>query len=135
MARTRRLRTLLALWAAYWAGLAAFEAGPVLWEYLRLQATEGHGTVSWSFSGSLTMLALALFGPPLVLWALWLVVPEREERAAATRLTDGERRERDGVVHRDADRPGLGPGEHSPRVAARGDGEGALPVEERRPHR
>ena len=105
MARKRRLRTLLALWAAYWAGLAAFEAGPVLWEYLRLQATEGHGTVSWSFSGSLTMLTLALVGPPLVLWALWLAVPERDERRTARHVSPGQ------------------------------DGEGALPVEEQGPRR
>ena len=90
MARKRRLRTLLVLWAAYWAGLVAWEAGPVFLEYVRLQATAGHGTVSWSFSGSLTMLALAIFGPPLALWAIWLLVPERRDARREARMAPGD---------------------------------------------
>ena len=126
MARTRRLRTLLALWGAYWTGLAIVEAGPVLWEFLRLRATEGHGTVSWSFSGSLTMLSLALFGPPLALWVLWLLVPEREGRR---RVPDVDALDAGRRAHP------LGDGVPFPGVPAERDARARLPIDEEPPRR
>ena len=123
MARTRRLRTLLALWAAYWAGLAAVEAGPARWEFLRLQATSGRGSVSWEFSGSATMLSLALFGPPLLLWALWLLVPERDHGRRAARSATFDAEETMRPLH-GAPFPGV-PAEHDARMR--------LPVDEEPP--
>lgn len=81
MAGTRRVRTLLSLWGAYWAGVAVMQLGPVLWEYVRIRRTMGSGTVSWGYSGSLTVLAVALAGPPLLIWLGWLALSGRERRA------------------------------------------------------
>lgn len=75
-----RLRTLLALWLAYWAGLAASQLAPALWHYLRIRATAGTGTISWSFTGSATLLAAALVGPPLLIWVGWLALSARARR-------------------------------------------------------
>jgi hypothetical protein len=70
-------RHLVISWLVYWAGLVAVVAGRPLLEYLRLQTTDGHGEVGFSYSGSLFTLALWIAGPPLLLFLAWLTMRPR----------------------------------------------------------
>jgi hypothetical protein len=71
---------LVAAWVGYWALLLVVEAFPAVVEFLRLQLTHAHGSVSHSFSFDAGLgTILLLFGPPLVLWLLWLRARPRGE--------------------------------------------------------
>jgi hypothetical protein len=64
-------RHLVAAWVVYWVLLIVVAGFPAIREYVTLQLSDGHGTVSWSFAGSATEAALWLCGPPLALAAVW----------------------------------------------------------------
>lgn len=85
MSAFRRWQLRHVVWTCigYWIVLILAKAGPALWEFLRIQLTHGHGSVSVSFSGSLLSLALWIAGPPLLLLLLWIATrPRAGERAA-----------------------------------------------------
>jgi hypothetical protein len=91
-------------WAAYWVVLAAIELGPLVgavWRATRgsgsnnavsasmsntvLSVTVAHaGQTTWSGSISLTVLALWIAVPPLLVWIFWAASRPRieTERAA-----------------------------------------------------
>ena len=97
-----RPRTLVASWIVYWILLGAISLGPAVAAIIKAtRAGEDKGDVSISlgnvislivhldgqpiYSGSATFigLALAIAGPPLLLYVLWLMqrpqrAPERE---------------------------------------------------------
>lgn len=91
-----RPRHLLLAWVAYWLVLLATVMRPALMNVIAgITAPDGHGTISasvangvaslsvnadalaWTGSASLTSIALWIAGPPLLLWALWLVTRPR----------------------------------------------------------
>ena len=96
----RRLKPghLLLSWGAYWVGLVAVKLSPAIREMWRVtQLPEGHGTINASFNngvfnlsvvedGVTTLASSAPFStillwvlvPPIVLWALWLLVRVRQ---------------------------------------------------------
>ena len=98
---------LLASWGLYWAGLSGVGLGPALlasWRATRLP--DGHGTIEASFSnGTLsytvieegvktyaaatpfTTAMLLAAGPPLVLWAAWLLVRACSRKRLASRTS------------------------------------------------
>lgn len=82
-------RQLIASWVLYWIVLLLVAAWRPLVEFLRLQLTGAHGSVSFSFDGSMLSLALWVAGPPLLLFLAWLPfrsrAGEKRERAAAAR--------------------------------------------------
>lgn len=84
LVRNWRVRDLIVSWILYWVLLIVVVAWRPILEYVRLQLTHGHGSVSVGYSGSLTQLALWIAGPPLLLWALWLLTRPRRpgERSA-----------------------------------------------------
>lgn len=97
----RRLRPghLLLAWGAYWLGLALVTLGrPALqvWRMSRREGAEGNvtagiedavatlnvavdGATTWSGSASVPVILFWLVGPPLLLWALWLLLHRRAE--------------------------------------------------------
>ena len=94
---------LLASWGVYWAGLLGIGLGPALiasWRATRLP--DGHGTIEAGFNngalnftvieeGVKTFAASTPFstamlwvvGPPLMLWAAWLLLRRRPNDTAA----------------------------------------------------
>jgi hypothetical protein len=74
---------LLAAWVAYWAVVALVAAFPFLMQYLRIMLSDGHGTITQSFSLTGLETCAILFGPPLVLWALWLRARPRRDEVAS----------------------------------------------------
>jgi hypothetical protein len=54
---------------------------------LKLHVAEG-GTTIWSLSSSATEVALWIVGPPLILWAAWMI---RRRRVQADEALAGER--------------------------------------------
>jgi len=98
-----RLSTLLGSWAAYWLVLAGIKLGPAVAAIFRATRAEG-SSVNLSFgdqgflldvtqrgntiyTGTTHLLPLALWVavPPLLLWIVWVVLRQREQRGAATR--------------------------------------------------
>ena len=96
--RLTRFSTLIGSWVAYWLLAGALELGPAIAAILR--ATRGpsdnNSSVNLSFGdtgfvldvtragqsvyhGMISMTALAFWiaGPPLLLWALWVVLRQR----------------------------------------------------------
>ena len=95
--RRWRPRHLLAAWGAYWAALVLVVLGEPARIAWRMSRTENAGTAAagaendqlflrivetggatWSGSADATTVALAVFGPPLLLWLLWLLLRPRE---------------------------------------------------------
>jgi hypothetical protein len=76
---------LAAAWVTYWVLVALVAALPDVIEYLRLQLTDGHGTISHNFSLGGLGTTLVLFGPPLVLWLFWLRTRPRRDAEVAQR--------------------------------------------------
>jgi len=66
------LRHVVAAWIVYWVVLLAVGLAPVAKQYWDLQRTDGHGAISYSYSGSGLSLALLFVGPPLLMTLLWL---------------------------------------------------------------
>jgi hypothetical protein len=91
--RNWRLRHVVLAWVAYWVTLALVVLPKPIAIARRLtRLPDGHGSISvdvgsagfrivmsqdgapvWSGSLSLTMLALWLAGPPLLIWAAWFL--------------------------------------------------------------
>ena len=77
-------RELLGSWVAYWIGLLAVIAAPAFLEWWRLQRSDGRGTVSVVVDAGAVEMALWIAGPPLLVFALWLLArPRSGGRAAA----------------------------------------------------
>src|SRR5690349_22626238 len=96
---------LLLSWGAYWSGLVAVKLGPAIWEMWRVtQLPEGHGAINASFNngvlnlsvvedGVTTLAASSPFStillwvvvPPIVLWATWLFMRDRQPASLAAR--------------------------------------------------
>jgi hypothetical protein len=70
-------RHLFASWLVYWAVLLAVVAGRPLWRYWQLQRGDSHGTVSLTYAGSMSAVALWIAGPPLILFLVWLATRSR----------------------------------------------------------
>ena len=104
--RRWRPRHLLLSWLAYWIALVAVRLGDALVALSHVLALpEGRGSFSlsyddafrmnvvdsgravWSGSASLGELALWVAGPPLLLFALWLLARPRRGEATATEPT------------------------------------------------
>jgi hypothetical protein len=93
-------KQLLLSWCAYWLVLGVATLKPAFAILSRVTGASGHGNASVSFSDGLlklavdntsdgstwtgaihfTSLVLWLFGPPLLLWVLWVVSRPRRER-------------------------------------------------------
>lgn len=109
----RNLRHLVASWVGYWAVLAAVTLTPAaiaLWKVSRngakgdasvalgdagLRATISLGGVTqWDHTVSLVTFVLYVAGPPLLLWAAWLLSASRKRGAAENeqpeQLTPGD---------------------------------------------
>lgn len=90
--REWRPRHLLRGWLAYWVALTGVTLGPALAAIARVSGPAGKGSASagfgdgmfnivvtnangptWTGAASLASIAFWLAGPPLVLWAIWLV--------------------------------------------------------------
>lgn len=90
--RQWRSRHLLRAWLAYWVTLTGVALGPAIAAIARVSGPSGKGSASagfgdggfnlvvtnangptWSGSASLTSIAFWLAGPPLVMWAIWLL--------------------------------------------------------------
>jgi hypothetical protein len=74
--RVRRwgARELLIGWAVYWVGLLIVVFWPQIRAYYALvTGPSGHGSISWSYSGSLLEAALWIAGPPLLMAIAWIV--------------------------------------------------------------
>ena len=81
--RQWRARHLFRSWVAYWVALLGVVAWRPLLEYWRIShSATGHGSVGYSFSGSMLSMALWIAGPPLVLFVLWLATRTREPERA-----------------------------------------------------
>lgn len=93
-------RSLVGVWGAYWAGLAAVTLGPFgvyVWKLARIPGNHGNvslslgdngikltalrdGATAWSGSVALGTFALWVAGPPLAVWLLWLLLrPARSD--------------------------------------------------------
>lgn len=73
--RSRRLRVwhLVTSWLLYWAALFLVEFWRPLVTYWRVTRTPGaQGSASFEVSGNPFEIALWIFGPPIVLTAIWL---------------------------------------------------------------
>jgi hypothetical protein len=82
--RQWRARQLFGSWVIYWVALLAVVARKPLLEYWRIaRSPTGHGTVSYSYSGSMLSMALWIAGPPLALFVVWVATrsqaPEAED--------------------------------------------------------
>lgn len=89
---------LLLSWGAYWTGLVAVKLGPAIREAWRVtQLPDGHGTINAGFnngvlnfeviedgvktfasSAPFSTILLWVLVPPMVLWAIWLLVRVRQ---------------------------------------------------------
>lgn len=79
--RRWRASHLFRVWIAYWILLFGYIAWRPLLEYWRItRSPSGHGSVGYSYSGSMLRAALWIAGPPLALFVLWLVTRTREPR-------------------------------------------------------
>lgn len=97
--RRWRPRHLLAAWSAYWVALALVVLGEPARIAWRMSRTENAGTATagaendelflrivetggatWAGSADATTVALVVFGPPLLLWLLWLLLRPRDVR-------------------------------------------------------
>ncbi|HJP84504.1 MAG TPA: hypothetical protein VJ852_00810 [Gemmatimonadaceae bacterium] len=107
--RRFRVRNLLLSWTAYWLALIVvglFPAGLAIWRMSQLPHGQGsvnasvndgvvtanvlqNGATTWTGSISLLGLALLIALPPLVMWAVSLVVSARTINAGDTELSDG----------------------------------------------
>ncbi|HYD51021.1 MAG TPA: hypothetical protein VEA99_00285 [Gemmatimonadaceae bacterium] len=96
---------LLGAWIAYWLGLAAVQLGPLVRQVRRvMRGPEGTGSFNLGFSDSgfealvrehgrvifdggagWSTFALAVAGPPLLLWLAWLASRPRRDHAGAGR--------------------------------------------------
>lgn len=76
---------LVTAWVGYWALVALVALFPTLREYIRLQMTGGHGTISQNISLGGVGTTLVLFGPPLVLWLFWLRARPRRDAEVVQR--------------------------------------------------
>lgn len=120
-----KVRHLVWSWAAYWAVLAAATLGPGIAAVWRLsqQGVKGDASASitdgvvnltvnaagatvWSGAASLAILGLALAGPPILVWMLWMAEASAERRSGTSprELASGdelplrrEQREREGL--------------------------------------
>ena len=94
--RRWRPRHLLAAWGAYWAALVLVVLGEPARIAWRMSRTENAGTAAagsengelflrvvetggatWAGSVDATTAALAVFGPPLLLWLVWILARPR----------------------------------------------------------
>jgi hypothetical protein len=79
--RRWRAAHLFGSWIAYWILLIAYTAWRPLLEFWRINRTPGgHGSVSYTYSGSPLRAALWIAGPPLALFLLWIATRTRESR-------------------------------------------------------
>ena len=121
-----RPRHLAAAWGVYWLGLAAATLGDAIeavWHVTHLPAGQGSVSLMFgdglltlvstasglpTFTGSVpaTTLALAIAGPPLALWLLWLL-----SRPKRTFATEGEARALDGRDQPRLDAPRMNAGD------------------------
>jgi hypothetical protein len=85
------VRELVMSWIAYWVALAVVVFGPTVWRWYTLQHANRHGSVSWSYSGSLLTAALWVAGPPLLLMLLWLATGARRSEAGEARGSERAR--------------------------------------------
>ncbi len=109
--RQWRPRHLLRGWVAYWVALAGVTLAPAITAVLRVSGEAGKGSASagfdngllhlivtnangpgWSGSASLQSVAFWLAGPPLVLWAIWLMTRPARPRVPTPRsgVTTGQ---------------------------------------------
>lgn len=77
MLRNWGLGRLVASWVAYWVVLLAIVLGPTARQYYEVQRRDGHGTISFSWSGSALQMILLVVGPPLLTMLLWLAARPR----------------------------------------------------------
>jgi hypothetical protein len=75
--RTWGLGRLVTSWVVYWVVLLTVALAPVARQYWDLQRNDGHGTISWSWSGSTVQMVLLVLGPPLLVTLLWIAARPR----------------------------------------------------------
>ena len=80
------LGRLATSWMVYWVVLLAIVLAPVVRDDGEIRRTDGHGTISLSWSGSTLQAILLIVGPPLVLTLFWI--------AARPRRRSNDRRQR-----------------------------------------
>lgn len=117
--RQWRPRHLFRAWLAYWVGLAGVTLAPAIQAILRVSGPPGKGSASlgfndgvwnlvvtnangpgWSGSASMGSVAFWLAGPPLVLWALWLITrPQRPPAPSLGDVTSGQHVLGEGPMH------------------------------------
>jgi hypothetical protein len=79
--RRWRASHLFRAWLAYWILLIANVAWRPLLEYWRVtHSPDGHGSVTYAYSGSPLRAALWIAGPPLALFVVWVATRTRELR-------------------------------------------------------
>jgi hypothetical protein len=86
--RQWRATHLFRAWLAYWVALLAVVAWRPLLEYWRITSSPtGHGSVGYTYSGSMLSLALWIAGPPLALFVMWLATRTRvpDDRESVSR--------------------------------------------------
>ncbi|MEW5915671.1 MAG: hypothetical protein AB1762_04670 [Gemmatimonadota bacterium] len=101
-----RPRHLLASWLTYWVGLGAVTLGPAVRAISRVAGADGgsvnasggdngitlnvllNGETLFTGTASLMKLAILIAGPPIVLWAAWLI--RRPARAQPALSAAGE---------------------------------------------
>lgn len=105
-----RPRHLFRAWLAYWVALAGVTLSPAIMAILRVSGPGGKGSASagfnngmlnlivksadgttWSGFASLQSVAFWIAGPPLVLWAIWLMTrPTRPPAPSEGDVTSGQ---------------------------------------------